>query len=130
MCLIEKGVDPNQRNVDGCTPLHNAVMNNQLKVVSLLTSHPKINLGNNHFLIMNVYKIGIKNNAGQTALDLAQSKNNKEMVEMFELEKNDNLEEIFDLEDDISQLQGFYHFLFIPMKHNKNRQDQLSEWTL
>lgn len=90
--LLKKGVNPNQQNIDGCTPLHHAVLNNQLNVVSLLTVHPKINLG-------------IKNNAGQTALDIAKNRKNVEMCALFEQEKNDNLEEIFDLEDEISQLQ-------------------------
>jgi len=91
--LLKKGVNPNQQNVDGCTPLHHAVLNNKLKVVSLLTLHPKINLG-------------LKNNAGQTALDIALTKkNNKDLCALFEQEKNDNLEEIFELEDEISQLQ-------------------------
>jgi ankyrin repeat protein len=90
--LLKKGVNPNQQNIDGCTPLHHAVLNNQLKVVNLLTLHPKINLG-------------IKNNAGQTALDIALTKKNPDLCALFEQEKNDNLEEIFELEDEISNLQ-------------------------
>ncbi|WP_265035169.1 MULTISPECIES: ankyrin repeat domain-containing protein [unclassified Wolbachia] len=58
--LIENGIDLNERSSNGNTPLHKAIMLENIPVVRLLLS--------------NCAKLFIKNKKGETAYDISQNK--------------------------------------------------------
>ena len=47
--LSDKLVDPNPIDTLGCTPLHNAAINNSLKSIKILLLDKRINKNNNNF---------------------------------------------------------------------------------
>jgi ankyrin repeat protein len=67
--LLEHGADPNLRNYDGVTALHNAVYENQLDIVALL-----LEAGADP---------NIKDRFGNTAYDLAQRNENPNLIDFF-----------------------------------------------
>jgi|GEM_PF-2684677 len=67
--LLEHGADPNPRNFDGVTALHNAVYENQLDIVALL-----LDAGADP---------NIKDRFGNSAYDLAQQSGNPKLIELL-----------------------------------------------
>ncbi len=72
-CLIENGADPNVKNLDGNTPMHNVTWSDSVRSVDILC-----NAGGN---------VNIKNNSGLTPLMMAIKKNKTEIMLAF-LENN------------------------------------------
>eukprot|EP01126_Amoeba_proteus_P034302 TRINITY_DN3410_c0_g1_i33.p2 TRINITY_DN3410_c0_g1~~TRINITY_DN3410_c0_g1_i33.p2 ORF type:complete len:130 (+),score=36.29 TRINITY_DN3410_c0_g1_i33:583-972(+) len=62
--------DVNCQNLDGFTALHLAVVNMQEKAVKILLLDPRIN-------------IGISNNSGQTAKQIAERKGDTNILQLF-----------------------------------------------
>jgi ankyrin repeat protein len=67
--LIDKGLDVNNIDNEGTTPLFHAVKSKNIEVIKLLLS--------------NDAKVKVKNNKGQTVLDIARSYNKSDIFELL-----------------------------------------------
>lgn len=67
--LLEHGANPNMRNFDGVTALHNAVFEKQIDIVKLLLEHGA--------------DPAIQDRLGNTPVDLAQRSANPQLLQLF-----------------------------------------------
>lgn len=67
--LLEHGANPNLRNFDGVTALHNAVFEKQVEVVKLLIEHGA--------------DPAIQDRLGNTPVDLARRSSNPKLMQLF-----------------------------------------------
>jgi len=104
--FLERGIDPNITSLTGSTALHLAMVNSHLKIGALLLSHPALDKT-------------IKDGQGKTAQDVALTKANQQLSDLF-TEKGGDLVQLLSLEQQVAQLMERTTELEERHKHKQN----------